>query len=245
MLSIIIPVLNEAPGIATTLRRLLEQQPGSQIIVVDGGSRDGTQALVRQFPVTLIERSGEPGGIAGHFNAAAAQAHADVLLFLHADVQLPANAAALIAAALNDSHVIGGGFCSRYDADHWLLRFGSWHMNWRIKHQPRGRLFYGDMAPFVRREVFTRIGGYPQVAFMEDHAFAWRLLEAGRLAVIDEPITISARRYVEEGVVRTVLWAQWIKLLFYLGVSPAVLGPMYRGRTRRPRVVSAQIEETT
>ncbi|MBC8078414.1 MAG: TIGR04283 family arsenosugar biosynthesis glycosyltransferase [Chloroflexales bacterium] len=235
MLSIIIPVLNEAPGIAATLQALQKQGDGCEVIVVDGGSRDGTPALVRQFPVTLVERPNAPGGIAGHFNAAAQLARGDVLLFLHADVTLPPDTPALIAAALRDPAVIGGGFRSRFDSDHWFLRFSSWHMNRRITRGQRGRLFYGDMGPFVRREVFARIGGYPAIAFMEDHAFAWRLMRTGPLAVIDAPLIISARRFREEGVVRTVLWAQWIKLLFYGGVPPATLGPIYRGNTRRAR----------
>lgn len=242
MLSIIIPVLNEALGIEGTLRALLAQQGDYEVIVVDGGSSDGTPALVRRFAVTLLERPNAPDRIAGHFNTAAQLARGDVLLFLHADVRLPPDTPALIAAALCDQEVIGGGFRSRFDSDHWFLRFSSWHMNWRIGRGQRGRLFYGDMGPFVRREAFTRIGGYPTIAFMEDHAFAWRLMRAGPLAVVEAPLTISARRFREEGVVRTVLWAQWIKLLFYLGVSPATLGPLYRGNTRRPRVAAAQMK---
>jgi rSAM/selenodomain-associated transferase 2 len=238
LLSIIVPVLNEALGIEAALRALLDQQPGCEVIVVDGGSRDGTPRLVRGFPVRLLERPNAPDRIAGHFNAAARIARGDVLLFLHADVRLPPNTSALIQSALSNPELIGGGFRSRFDSDHWFLRFSSWHMNWRIQRGQRGRLFYGDMGPFVRREVFARLGGYPTIAFMEDHAFAWRLMRAGPLAVIDAPLTISARRFRDEGVVRTVLWAQFIKLLYYLGVSPAILGPIYRGKTRRPRVAA-------
>jgi rSAM/selenodomain-associated transferase 2 len=241
MLSIIIPVLNEAPEIKATLQALLEQRGDYEVIVVDGGSRDGTPALVQQFPVTLIERPNMPDRIAGHFNTAAQLARGEVLLFLHADVRLPPDTPALIEATLRDPAVIGGGFRSRFDTDHWFLRFSSWHMNWRITRGQRGRLFYGDMGPFVRREVFVRIGGYPVIAFMEDHAFAWRLMRAGPLAVIHAPLTISARRFREEGVVRTILWAQLIKLLFYLGIPPAMLGPIYRGNTRRPRIAAPQV----
>jgi len=241
MLSIIIPVLNEAAGIEANLRALLAQRGDYEVIVVDGGSRDGTQALVRRFPVALLERPAAPDGIAGHFNSAAARARGEVLLFLHADVRLPPDTPKLIAAALRDPRVVGGGFRARFDAEHWLLRYNAWHMNWRVQRGQFGRRFFGDMGPFVRRTVFEHIGGYPSIAFMEDHAFAWRLLRAGPLAVIGEPLTISARRFVERGVVRTTLWAQWIKLLFYVGVPPAILGRIYRGDTRRPCAVPRHV----
>jgi glycosyltransferase involved in cell wall biosynthesis len=111
MISIIVPVLNEAAIVGAALETLLHQPGKYEVIVVDGGSHDGTCDIVQRFPVRLVRtRTSRPPGIGCQINQGARQARSDILLFLHIDVQLPARAVTHIAAALADPHLIGGGF---------------------------------------------------------------------------------------------------------------------------------------
>src|SRR4051812_36508689 len=107
MISIVIPVLNEAAIVGEALSALLRQRGSFEVLVVDGGSDDGTAALVSQFPVTLIRRSAQaPRGFGYQSNLGAARAQGDVLLFLHVDVGLPDGAIELVEAALRDPGVV-------------------------------------------------------------------------------------------------------------------------------------------
>jgi rSAM/selenodomain-associated transferase 2 len=230
MISIIIPVLNEVLAIGAALETVLQLPGNYEVIVVDGGSHDATGDIVQNFPVQLVtKRPTTPAGIGSQLNLGATKAQGDVLLFLHVDVQLPQRALTLIEAALMDGRYLGGGFLAQYDTDSPLLRLSSWRMQMRARVQ---HLFSGDTAPFVRRETFWAIGGYPALPIMDDYEFAARLRRAGPLLALKDPVTISARRHVSRGIFRSLVETEIIKWLYWAGISPTGLATFYRGSRR-------------
>jgi rSAM/selenodomain-associated transferase 2 len=227
LISIIIPVLNEVAVIGPALETVLQQPDNYEVIVVDGGSSDATCDIVQNFPVQLVRRLPTiPAGIGSQLNLGATKAQGDVLLFLHVDVRLPQRAIAMIEAALMDSRYVGGGFLTQYDTDTTLLRISSWRMQMRARAQ---HIFSGDTAPFVRRETFWAIGGYPELPIMDDYEFAARLRRAGPLVALKDPVTISARRHLSHGILRSMVETEITKWLYWAGVSPTALATFYRG----------------
>lgn len=223
-LSVVIPALDEAPNLARLLPELRRACPGAEIIVVDGGSRDGTADVARgQAGVQLLEGA---RGRARQMNAGARQAGGDVLLFLHADTSLPDGAPVAIAAALADPAVVGGRFDVRFDSRRRVLRIVAWFMNARSRATS---ICTGDQAIFVRRADFEAVGGYPDVPLMEDIELCRRLKARGRLAALRARVTTSARKWEREGPLRTIglMWA--LRLLYFCGVDPARLCRWYYG----------------
>ncbi len=227
MISIIIPVLNEVSVIGPALETVLHQPGNYEVIVVDGGSNDGTCDIVQNFPVQLVKKLPTmPAGIGSQLNLGAAKAQGEVLLFLHVDVQLPQRAIAMIEAALTNSRYVGGGFLTHYDTDNTLLRLSSWRMQMRARVQ---HIFSGDTAPFVRHETFWAIGGYPELPIMDDYEFAVRLRRAGPLVTLKDRVTISARRHLSRGIFLSMVETEITKWLYRAGVSPTALAKFYRG----------------
>jgi rSAM/selenodomain-associated transferase 2 len=218
-ISVIIPTLNEAQNIRATLDRL-HHPAFSEILAVEGGSRDGTAALA--VPIAKVLRA--PTGRARQMNTGAATASGDVLLFLHADTLLPQTAADDITAALADSRVAGGHFDARITPDRGLLWLVGRMMSWRARLTG---IATGDQAIFVRRKVFEAIGGFPDIPLMEDIAFSRRLKRAGRVTALRSCVVTSGRRWEQHGVGRTILLMWWLRLLFFLGVSPDRLKRLY------------------
>jgi rSAM/selenodomain-associated transferase 2 len=223
-LSIVVPALDEAANLARLLPELRRACPGAEIIVVDGGSRDGTADVARgQAGVQLLEGA---RGRARQMNAGARQAGGDVLLFLHADTSLPDGAPVAIAAALADPAVVGGRFDVRFDSRRRVLRIVAWFMNARSRATS---ICTGDQAIFVRRADFEAVGSYPDVPLMEDIELCRRLKARGRLAALRARVTTSARKWEREGPLRTIglMWA--LRLLYFCGVAPARLYRWYYG----------------
>ena len=220
-LSVIVPTLDEAEALPAALAAA--RQPGvTEIIVVDGGSRDGTLALARTLADRVLETA---RGRARQMNAGAAVARGDVLLFLHADTRLPAGYAQAVARALADPRVVGGRFDVRLDATGLAYRVVGRLISVRSRVT---RVATGDQAIFVRRAVFARLGGYPAVPLMEDVALSRALKRAGRVACLGETVVTSARRWQRHGVARTVLLMWALRAAYYAGVSPARLARIYR-----------------
>jgi rSAM/selenodomain-associated transferase 2 len=221
-LSIIIPALDEAAGIGATLRPL---QPlrvaGHEVIVVDGGSRDGTPELAR----ALVDRVlAAPRGRASQMNAGAAAARGEVLLFLHADTRLPPGAERLVIDGLAASDRQWGRFDVRIDGRHPLLPLVAWLMNRRSR---LSGIATGDQAIFVRREAFARAGGFPALALMEDVALSKRLKRVSAPLYLRDRVVTSGRRWESRGVVRTVVLMWWLRLRYSLGASPERLHRLY------------------
>ena len=222
-LSVIVPVLDEAGRIGQQLAELRAIPGIGEVVVVDGGSRDGTPDIARAAPGVRVIAA--PRGRGTQLNAGARAARGDVLLFLHVDTSLPVDTAAWIVRALADRGVVAGAFRIRTVADtgpRWvapLLRLAD--LRSRVTHLP-----YGDQAVFVRRDVFERVGGFPDQPLMEDVELARRLRRAGRIVTVAGVVQVSGRRFVANPV-RAVLAMRLFPLLYRLGVSPARLARLY------------------
>jgi rSAM/selenodomain-associated transferase 2 len=221
-LSIIVPVLNEQAGIAAMLQDLSGLRArGAEVIVVDGGSRDDTVALARPLCDRLIAA---PRGRAAQMNAGAGVARGDVLLFLHADTGLPADADRLVCDGLAASGRPWGRFDVRIDGRHPLLPLIAAMMNLRSRLTG---IATGDQAIFVDRGAFAAVGGFPDIALMEDIVLSRRLKRLGRPLCLSARALTSGRRWEKHGVVRTILTMWRLRLAFFLGAEPAKLAASY------------------
>jgi rSAM/selenodomain-associated transferase 2 len=221
-LSIIVPTLNEARGIVASLGSLADlRRRGHEVIVVDGGSGDGTADLAQGLADWVLATN---PGRAAQMNAGAAAAAGDVLLFLHADTRLPDAADGLIAQGLASGACVWGRFDVRIDGSHPVLRVVERMMNLRSRLT---HICTGDQAIFVRREVFAEIGGYPGQALMEDIALCARLRRVSAPLCLRQRCTTSARRWESRGVLRTVLLMWWLRLQYACGAAPARLARAY------------------
>lgn len=224
-MSIIVPVLNEAsllPGLLDHLSRL---GGPPEVVVVDGGSSDGTVGVAREHPLSppVLE---ERGGRGRQLNAGARTASGDVLLFLHADTHLPEEAWCELRTAVRDPSLGGGNFALRYDGQG---AFRHVLEAWRRAERRLG-VYYGDSAIFCRREVFEALGGYAPQRVMEDYEFARRLECRYRTTCLSTPVVTSGRRWETRGVVRTVITWNAIRWLYLAGVPERRLARLYRRR---------------
>jgi rSAM/selenodomain-associated transferase 2 len=222
LLSIVVPVLNEAENLERLLPELLAHGPELDIVVADAGSTDGTAAVARRFShVRLVE---SPRGRARQMNAGARAARGGALLFLHADTRLPAGATAAIARALGDPSVVGGRFDVRFTSARWPFRMIAALMNWRSRWSG---IATGDQGIFVRRAAFDALGGYPDIPLMEDIELTRRLKRLGTIACLGARVTTSSRKWEREGIARTIVLMWTLRLLYFFGVSPARLVAWY------------------
>lgn len=221
-ISIIVPCLNEAEGIAGTLAALAPlRASGAEVIVVDGGSQDDTVARAARFADLTLTA---PRGRASQMNAGAARARGEILLFLHADTLLPEAADTLIVEGLKRSRRDWGRFDVTIDGRHPLLRAVETLMN--VRSQLTG-IATGDQGIFVTRSLFTTVGGFPEIALMEDIALSKRLKRFGAPLCLKHRITTSARRWEKRGVVRTILLMWRLRLAYWLGADPHKLALRY------------------
>jgi rSAM/selenodomain-associated transferase 2 len=221
-LSVIIPVLNEAAQISASLDALSPLRArGVEIIVVDGGSSDGTSDLARAHADRVLAA---PRGRAAQMNIGAAMAAGDVFLFLHADTRLPRNADKLILAGLADSKHNWGRFDVNIDGRHWLLPIVAATMNLRSRLTG---IATGDQAIFVTRRAFSDAGAFPDIPLMEDIALSKVLKRTGPPVCISERAKTSGRRWEKNGVMSTILLMWRLRLAYWLGVEPAALARHY------------------
>jgi rSAM/selenodomain-associated transferase 2 len=216
-----VPVLNEAASLAATLQPLVGA-PQSELIIVDGGSRDGTMAVARQFADRVFTGA---HGRAHQMNFGALQAKGAILLFLHGDTVLSSAALDVVREALDDEAVSGGAFRLQIASDRPWLKVVAWGTNVRSRYLG---LPYGDQALFMRRSTFDAVGGFPPWPLMEDVEFVRRLRRQGRVVLLPEAVTTSARRWEEEGLVWTTVRNGLLLAGFRLGVPPTRLAQWYR-----------------
>ncbi len=222
-LSIILPTLNEAERIQNTLATLVNQSPEIELIVVDGQSQDQTAELAQASGAMVLST---PPGRAQQMNAGAQIAKADVLLFLHADTQLPPNFGLAVQEAIARPDVVAGAFQLSIDHPSWSLRVVEWGVKWRSQ---LFQLPYGDQALFMKKETWAAIGGFPDLPIMEDFVIVQHLKKLGRIAILPCPVVTSARRWQKKGILRTTLINQAMLLGYGLGISPKRLAQWYRG----------------
>ena len=216
--SVVVPALNEANVLPTTLPALRAQNP-SEILVVDGGSADATRDVARRLGAAVHEA---PQGRAAQMNYGARQAQGDALLFLHADTRLPPNGLARIRDALARPGVEAGTFRLSFDTPTPLLRFYAWCTRW-----PWIRLCFGDRGLFVEREAFAAVGGYPDWPIFEDLELAARLHMRGGFRFLPDAVTTSARRFRKNGTVRQQLHNLYLWLHYICGADPERVAPLY------------------
>lgn len=221
--SLIVPALNEAESLPAQLAALQRDHLAdgrAELLVVDGGSTDGTAAFAAAYGRVIAA----PRGRARQMNAGAAAARGDVLIFLHADTLLPPDALAVIARALADRRVVGGAFRLRFDTDTLAYRFVAAATTLRglVRHS-----FTGDQAYVVRRDAFERIGGFPDQPMMEDLEIVKRLRRIGRFVLLPAAVTTSARRHQQMGLGKTLLLMGLLRTLYALGTPPERLRQIY------------------
>ncbi len=220
MISIIIPVYNEEVAIDRTLSALPFGE-GIEVIVVDGQSDDGTMDVVRQYPVKVVT---SPRGRALQMNAGASVARGDVLLFLHADCLLEKEGLKAIEKQVS-LNFVGGCFTHKIDSPKWIYRWieASGHLRAEFF-----KIFYGDQAIFVRRDIFERMGGFEPVPLFEDVIFSRKLRHSGKTIVLGDHATVLPRRWEKAGLVKTTLLNWILTSGFILRVSTDRLAKLYK-----------------
>jgi len=222
-LSVVIPALNEAVGILAVLQALAPLAArGTQLLVADGGSVDGTVALAQAGGAQVVPA---PRGRALQMNAGAHQATGDLLLFLHADTRLPPDADRLIQQALASGPQVWGRFDVCIEGQPRMLRVIAAFMNWRSRWTG---IATGDQALFMTRAAFDAVGGFPAQPLMEDIEMSARLLKLSRPACLRARVVTSGRRWETHGVWRTVLLMWQLRLAYWRGAAPERLAERYR-----------------
>ena len=224
MISVIVPVLDEAGGIARCLLPLQALRGrGIEVVVVDGGSRDGTRDVAGPLCDRMLDA---PRGRARQMNAGAGIAGGRVLLFLHADTRLPSGWSSMVRDALEDRSREWGRFDVRLDGPHPMLRIVERAMNLRSR---LSGIATGDQAIFVTHAAFRAAGGFPDVALMEDVALSRALRARSRPACLRPAVVTSSRRWERHGIVRTIVLMWRLRLEYALGADPERLARLYRG----------------
>jgi rSAM/selenodomain-associated transferase 2 len=217
-LSVIIPTLNEEEHLAATLAAL---PAGVEVVVADGGSRDATPAIAKAHGARLVVTG---PGRARQLNHGAAAAGGAILLFVHADTVLPVGFAGEVEACLARPGAVAGAFRLRLVGGPRGLGLVAWGANVRSR---LGRLPYGDQGLFMAREMFRFVGGFPEVALLEDVMMVCALRKQGKVVLSDRSVQSSGRRWQQQGLIRTTLINQLLLGGFFLGLSPEFLAQFY------------------
>ncbi|MBI3598919.1 MAG: TIGR04283 family arsenosugar biosynthesis glycosyltransferase [Nitrospirae bacterium] len=237
-ISVIIPIFNEEEMLPAFLNQTANWLV-HEIILVDGNSNDQTQGILESFhrnPLLCPLPQGVRKAMIGHrllvakkgrgnqMNEGAKVATGDVLLFLHADSIFPSDGFFEISKAMQNTHLVGGAFRLKIQSTSLFFKFISMMAN--IRSSIFG-LPYGDQGIFVRREIFSKIGGYPDFPLMEDAEFIRQLKHEGMIILLDQAVTTSARKWHKQGIVFTSLRNIILLLLYFMGVSPKQLVKWY------------------
>jgi len=222
LFSIIMPVLNEEAVLEHHLGNLIRHisHHDCELLLVDGGSADRTIEIAQRFGKVISS----PRGRAAQMNIGADVATGEVLLFLHADTLLPDDAFNAIEHALKAQEVIGGAFRICFNCDQWPYRLVAFTTNLRSRIR---KIFTGDQAYFVRSINFKAIGGFPDQPLMEDLEIITRLRKIGKVVLLLQYVTTSARRHEKYGLIRSVLFMWYLRTLYMFGTSPTKLHRMY------------------
>lgn len=226
-IAVIIPVLNEEKALPALLQALMPLG-FEEIIVVDGGSEDQTvdvaRAICQSAPHVHSRIIPGPCGRASQMNAGATLASSDVLVFLHADTQLPHNARQVVEQAMGDQRCVGGRFDVRFPRDSGYAWMVSRLMNLRSR---LSGISTGDHTMFVRRSVFEELGGFADIPLMEDIEFSRRLKRVGMIAALRAKVTTSFRRWEQHGPFRTIVRMWTLRACYWLGWDPHRLQQYY------------------
>jgi rSAM/selenodomain-associated transferase 2 len=227
-ISIVIPVLDEVERINCSIEKVLSQKGGKncEVIVVDGDPNGETiNAICHRDVITAISEKGR----AKQMNVGASLARGEILLFLHADTELPPLGLEQIIGTLADERYVGGAFDLGVDSDNFWIK--AIVARTRIRSRLT-RIPYGDQAIFVRKKYFEEIGGFRDIPFLEDAEFMRRIKKRGdEIFILRDRVKTSARRWKKEGIGYTTLRNMLVVVLYRLGVSPQKLAKYYRSHS--------------
>lgn len=212
-ISIIIPTLNEADNIQSTINST-KSSKNIEIIVVDGGSKDETLLIAKSLGAKIIV---SPPGRANQMNMGAMVASGEILLFLHGDTRLPTNFEQMIRKTLAKPGIVAGAFALQINSPHWGLRFVEFGVKWRCNLL---QMPYGDQAIFMTKDVFEKVGNFPEIPIMEDFEMIRKLKHLGKIYLLSTPVITSPRRWLKKGILQTTLLNQIIIIAYLLGISP-------------------------
>ena len=220
MVSIIVPVFNEEKNIEKIISTLNSLEGEKEIIVVDGESQDNTFFYASKMTRTIKVNKGR----ANQMNEGAKVSKGDVVWFVHADSLIEKDSVAHIEKAVSEGYSGGGFSIYFYDYDTLFMKYITFTSNIRSK---TSGLFYGDQGIFVRKDVFLKLGGFPEMELMEDFKFSRIIRKAGKMKLLEKTIGTSARRYKNGGQVRTHLLMHKIRIMYLLGVPTSKLNKIY------------------
>jgi len=223
-ISIVIPTLNEADQLVERLKHLQTYRADCEVLLVDGGSRDSTPIMAEAWVDKVIVCA---PGRAKQMNVGAEQSHAEVLLFLHADTQLPDNATGLIVQAIQTGY-LWGRLDVAFDRTKSIFKLIAYMT--KLRSRLTG-IATGDQAMFVNRQVFYQVKGFPEIALMEDIALSKRLKKIGTPCCLKAKAITSARRWEKHGLFKTIFLMWTLRLAYFLGADPEDLAIRYYGRT--------------
>jgi rSAM/selenodomain-associated transferase 2 len=226
-ISVIVPVLNEAVNLRALLRQLRAATPDAQIIVVDGGSTDSGVEIARELADSVLHSD---RGRAVQMNMGGKAAREDTLWFVHADSIVGQSSVAAIKSALLDPKNVGGCFRLRLDSPKLIYRIRDTIGNFLVDVTG---IALGDRGFFCRRDIFSEVGGYPEIPILEDAELYRKLKQRGRVVQLTEEIGSSVRRYEALGALPTMLFYGFIMLLYTVRVPIHVLERLVRSYMRK------------
>jgi rSAM/selenodomain-associated transferase 2 len=222
--SIIVPVLHEVERINDLIGHLrhLDLQGSCEIIVVDGSPERDTLQVIQDKAVIKIPSE---KGRARQMNAGASAARGDILIFLHADTELPLHAFTRMNTIINRKEYVGGAFNLGIKSDKWIFKVIAFLASFRSR---LSRIPFGDQGIFIRRHYFNEIGGYKEIPLMEDVELMRRIKRSGsKIWIYDDRVMTSSRRWEKEGIIYCTFRNYTNQLLYFLGVSPRKLIRFY------------------
>ncbi len=220
-ISIIIPTLNEEVGIITFLTKLQVLRPQCELILVDGGSDDETTTLAAAYVDDVIKAD---KGRSIQMNVGTAMASAPIVLFLHSDTYLPDDAIEQIQYAMSKGYR-WGRFDISLSGKAKMLGIVAWLMNKRSRWTS---IATGDQAIFVEKSLFEQVGGYADIALMEDIELSAKLKQVSKPYCSRKKVTSSGRRWLSFGIFKTIRLMWWLRLRYFLGADPIELEQLYR-----------------
>jgi len=219
--AVVIPLLNEAVALPQLLQGLRECD-ADELVLVDGGSSDETQEILQESGLRWLTSK---CGRGAQMNAGVRVCESEIILFLHADTDISSSHIDILRELAAKPAYVGGRFDVRLSGAHPALRVIEWFINLRSR---LSRISTGDQAMFVRRDVFEAMGGFADIALMEDIEFSRRLKRLGRIACIRRTVCTSSRRWERHGIIRTMLLMWRLRLFYWLGVPAERLARIYR-----------------
>jgi len=211
MVSVIVPIYNEEKALTKNSPYLEKLKGYAELIFVDGGSADRSIEIAASYGKVLLSEKGR----AAQMNYGAGFAQGNILFFLHADSIISVDTLRCIESKLRDNSFIGGCLTQRIDREGLQYRLIESFGNIRARLT---RVFYGDQGIFVRKDIFLKIGGFPEVPIMEDIIFTKKLRKAGKTIVLRDKILVSPRRWEKNGIIKTTLLFNLIIILFRMKV---------------------------